>query len=245
MPPSEASASSTSSSKPIAVGRISSAPASIRVMSSRLVTSLARRSDCSSMSSRSSARSSGPKWTPTWRRLDTAVLMEASGVRRSCEAAPISALRQRSISSSRRVAQRLLAQLGPVDGKRRLVGERAEEAPFSLTQLHVLQYQHAHRPVAHHQGHRHPARSGVVHKSQGSGLTAPRSQGDHVPLRQRLAGRGRNLQLLGGSRLPGVCGENECGPTRREDALHGGNDVGQQLRQGQVADESLRQFEEA
>ena len=54
-----ASASSTSSSKATAVGRSSSAPASMRVMSSRLVTSRARRSDCSSISSSSSARSSG------------------------------------------------------------------------------------------------------------------------------------------------------------------------------------------
>ena len=84
-------------------GRSSRAPDSIRVMSSRLVTSRARRSDCSSMSSSSSARSSAPSVASTWRRLDTAVLMEASGVRRSCETAPMRARRQRSISSSRRV----------------------------------------------------------------------------------------------------------------------------------------------
>ena len=95
---------STSSSK--RDGRWAAArarPASMRVMSSRLVTSRARRSACSSISSSSSARSSAPSRASAWRRLDTAVLMEASGVRRSCEAAPISALRQRSISSSSRV----------------------------------------------------------------------------------------------------------------------------------------------
>ena len=59
------------------IGRSSSAPASIRVMSRRLVTSRARRSDCSSISSSSSARSSGLRRAPTWRRFDTAVLMEA------------------------------------------------------------------------------------------------------------------------------------------------------------------------
>ena len=102
MPPNDARASSTISSKTTVVGRTSREPASMRVMSRRLVTSRASRSDCSSMSSRSSARSSGPRRASTWRRLDTAVLMEASGVRRSCEAAPMRALRQRSISSSRR-----------------------------------------------------------------------------------------------------------------------------------------------
>ena len=71
-------------------------------MSSRLVTSRASRSVCNSINSSSSSRSAGSSPAPTCRRLETAVLMEANGVRRSWEAAPMSALRQRSISSSRR-----------------------------------------------------------------------------------------------------------------------------------------------
>ena len=97
------SASATSSSNEMAIGRSSSAPDSIRVMSSRLVTSRESRSVCFSMSSSSSARSCGSSWTSVLRRLETAVFTDASGVRRSCEAAPMSALRQRSISSSSRV----------------------------------------------------------------------------------------------------------------------------------------------
>ncbi len=102
MPSREPSASVTNSSNARVTGRSSNAPASIRVMSSRLVTSRASRSDCSSISSSNSSRSVGLSSRPTCRRLETAVLMEANGVRKSWEAAPMRALRQRSISSSRR-----------------------------------------------------------------------------------------------------------------------------------------------
>ena len=115
-----------------AVGRSSSAPASMRVMSSRLVTSRARRSDCSSMSSSSSARSSGAQAgvglaQARHGRLDggegRAQVVRGGAHERAAPAVDL-------LEQAR--PQRLLAQLGPVDGQRRLVGEGAEQAPVAL-----------------------------------------------------------------------------------------------------------------
>ena len=140
--------------------------------------------------------------------------------------------------------QGLLAQLGPVDGERRLVGKRAEQAPLTLHQLHVLEHQHADGPVAHHQCHRHPPRSGLLEQPEGPRLAAPRRHRSDVRLGQGLACARRDLQLR--TRCPEcrrrASGRTRRRPTRDEDGLHRGHDVRQQLRQREIADERLRQL---
>ena len=206
MPPSARERLVTSSSKAMVLGRSSSAPASMRVMSSRLVTSRARRSDCNSMSSRSSARSSEP-------RLGVDLAQARDGCLDGGERRPQVVRRGAHEGAAPAVdlleqprPQRLLAQLRPVDGERRLIGERAEQAPVPLGQLHVLEHEHAHGPVAHDQGDRDPAGPPVVNQPERAGLTAPRRHGGHVPFRQGLARRGGDAQHVAPYRSP---------PTRR------------------------------
>ena len=200
IPPNWASASSTRSVKRTVVGRSSSEPASSRVMSRRLVTSRARRSDCSSMSSSSSARSSGLSWASTWRMLDTAVLMEASGVRRSCEAAPISARRQRSISSSRRARRACslscarstasAAWLANVPSRLRSCSTSCTSWSTSMPTGRWLTTERD----------RHPPWAGVVEQSEGPRLAAARRDRGDVLVRQGLARAGGDPQ--GRTRAP-------------------------------------------
>ncbi len=139
--------------------------------------------------------------------------------------------------------QRLLVQLGPVDGERRLVGESAEQAALTLHQLHVLEHQHPDRSVAHHQRHRHPPWAGVFSQPEGPGLSAARRDRCDVFLGQRLARAGGDPQHRPESASSGVATRQyERRPERSEDALHRCHHVGQKLRHGEIADQRLRQF---
>ena len=86
--------------------RGSSAFASMRDMSSRLWTRRVSRSASSSMVTRNSCRSRSFQVTSGSSRLDADALIEASGVRRSCETELSRAVRSRSISSRARVLAR-------------------------------------------------------------------------------------------------------------------------------------------
>src|SRR4051794_24173205 len=77
-----------------------SAPAWSRLMSRRFSTRPRSRSSDSSAVASSSARSSSSKWTSALRRLLTAAVADASGVRRSWLTALSSAVRSRSTSAS-------------------------------------------------------------------------------------------------------------------------------------------------
>ena len=79
------------------------APAWIRLMSSRLPTSVVRRSVSSSMVRRNSLRSTSDQAMSGWRRLLADALIPANGVRRSCDTAWSSALRS-SLASARAAA---------------------------------------------------------------------------------------------------------------------------------------------
>ena len=80
--------------------RTTRAPASIRVMSSRLVTRRVSRSVSISISAWSSSVSASESGVGGCSRVDDATFMVASGVRRSCDTAPTRACRRRSTSSS-------------------------------------------------------------------------------------------------------------------------------------------------
>ena len=120
--------------------------------------------------------------------------------------------------------QGLLAQLGPVDGQRGLVGEGAEQAPVTLRQLHVLEHQHADGPVAHHQRHRHPPRAGVLEQPEGSGLTAARRHRRQRPRRSVAGPRcGRHLERCPRPRRrASPSGSTSAVQRGDEDGLHGG-----------------------
>ncbi len=135
--------------------------------------------------------------------------------------------------------QSLLAQLGAVDGQRRLVGERAEQAALMFHQLHVLEHQHADRSVADHQRHRHPPRSGLFQQSEGAGLAATRCHRRDVGRGQGLARARRDPQR----RNAGVTlGQHQGRPAWSEHRLHRCHHVGQKLRQAEIADQCLRQL---
>ncbi len=102
--PMSSSARATISSSPAGRGNTDSAPACSRLMSSRLSTRWASRSSDSSAVASSSSRSSSPHCTSSERRLVTAALAEASGVRRSWLTAASSAVRIRSASAMGRAA---------------------------------------------------------------------------------------------------------------------------------------------
>ena len=59
-------------------------------------------------------------------RVLAAPVIEASGVRRSCETELSSELRSRSVSTRTCAALRFLGEPGPLDGQRGLVGEGLE-----------------------------------------------------------------------------------------------------------------------
>ena len=80
------------------------APASSRVMSRRLPTKRLSRSASSCNVASSSSRSAGSYRPAKLRRLDTVPMIEASGVRRSCEIDVNSAARSRSVSASTRAS---------------------------------------------------------------------------------------------------------------------------------------------
>ena len=92
------------SSSPTGRRNTDSAPACSRLMSSRLSTRWASRSSDSSAVASSSSRSSWLHCTSCERRLVTAALAEASGVRRSWLTAASSAVRIRSASAMGRAA---------------------------------------------------------------------------------------------------------------------------------------------
>ena len=127
---------------------------------------------------------------PSWRRLETAALTEASGVRRSCETAPIMAPRQRSISSRRRVAQGLVLQLCPLDGQSRLVGEGAEQGAVLPGELHLLEDEQPDGAVARHERYGDPARRPRPGHAQRPDLPAARRERGQLVGRELLAGRG-------------------------------------------------------
>src|SRR5512133_823475 len=96
-----ASAAGTTSSMPIGWLCRLSAPACSRLMSSRLPTRASSRSVCWSIVASSSAVASGGSATSSWSSPVTAVLIDASGVRRSWETAANSAVRSWLASASR------------------------------------------------------------------------------------------------------------------------------------------------
>ena len=85
---------------PTGLRRTSSTPASMRVMSRRLVTRRVRRSVSTSMRPCSSSVSASESGHGGSSRVEEATFMVASGVRRSCDTAPTRACRRRSTSSS-------------------------------------------------------------------------------------------------------------------------------------------------
>src|SRR5690348_8894231 len=102
--PRSSSARAVISARPAGRGNTDSAPAWSRLRSSRLSTSRVSRSSDSSAVASSSAWSSAPHRTSVERRLVTAALAEASGVRRSWLTAASSAVRIRSASAIGRAA---------------------------------------------------------------------------------------------------------------------------------------------
>ena len=161
-------------------------------------------------------------------------------MRRSWEAAPIERAAPAVDLLEQPGPHGLVAQLGPVYGQRRLVGERAQQVAVLLGQVHVLEDQHADGTLADHQGDRDPARSRCVLETEGPGLTTTGRQRCHVAVGQGLPGRRRHLEpVLGRGR------QHQCRPGRREGSLDGGNDVRQQLGQGEIAVEGLRELEES
>ena len=99
-PASPRSASGTTSSN--AVGRRNgcSEPVCTRLMSSRLLISPSSRSEPSSIVASKVSSSSADHFTSSWRRLEIAALIDASGVRRSWLTAVSSAVRTRLASPS-------------------------------------------------------------------------------------------------------------------------------------------------
>ena len=95
-----ASAFGTTSSRPIGRRSMATEPVWIRLMSSRLPTRLFRRSASSSIVARNSPVSCAFHGTSGCRRLLTEALIEASGVRRSCETAARMAVRSSFTSTS-------------------------------------------------------------------------------------------------------------------------------------------------
>ena len=78
-------------------------------MSRRLETNRFSRSASSCKVASSSSRSASPYFSGKLRRLDTVPMIEASGVRRSCEIEVSSAARSRSVSASTRASSSPLA----------------------------------------------------------------------------------------------------------------------------------------
>ena len=96
-------AASTTSSTTIGRTCTVSADACSRLMSSRLPTRLVRRSVSLSIVASNSATTSGGQSMSGWRRLEIDALIDASGVRRSCDTACSSAAR-RSLAAASSVA---------------------------------------------------------------------------------------------------------------------------------------------
>ena len=107
------------------------------------------------------------------RRLESAPMIEASGVRRSCDTEVSRAERSRSRSALRRASSMSSARVQALDGDRRLVDQRIEQpalggvssAPF----LRRQDADHADRRAAGADRHEQPARAG-----QGVGAAAGR-----------------------------------------------------------------------
>ena len=243
IPPSRASASSSSSRKSTVLGRSSSAPASRRVMSRRLETSRARRSDCSSMSSSSSARSSGLRRASTWRILDTAVLMEASGVRRSCEAAPMRARRQRSISSSRRARRacsRSCARSTASAAWLANVPSRLRSRSTSCTSWSTSMPTGRWLTTSATETRRGPASSSSPRELAWPPPDVTEATSLAVRGWPALAATRSAAPDAGGP--PSPSGNTKAVQRGAKTDLHGCHHVGQQLRQAEVADQRLRQL---
>ena len=107
----------------------STAPAWMRLMSSRLPTRVVSRSVSSSMVSRNSARWAGStSSTSGWRRLLADALIPASGVRRSCDTAWSRALRS-SLASASAAASAAWAPTGAGRSSGRQLGGEGVEQP--------------------------------------------------------------------------------------------------------------------
>ena len=166
-----------------------SAPPWMRERSSRLPTSRLRRSVSSSMAVGTRAAWRRPTCSPSCKRLVADALIEASGVRRSCETAA------RSADFSGPPASRAAARSPPrsawlIDRQGGLVGEGGEQPAF----------------VAENRRHAPPRRP----SRQSTG--PPRAQGDREPAERAAAGRGCDGRGRGGDRY-GVGGP--CPPRCR------------------------------
>ena len=137
-------------------------------------------------------------------------------------------------------AQRLLRQLGPVEGQCSLVGEGAEEAALTPRQFDVLEHQQAHRVVAHGERHRDSTWLSTACHPERTCVASARGQGGDVALGQGSSRRGGDLEHLAGCQRAATAGrKDQRGPTRAEGALHRVHNVRQQLRQVEVTDERL------
>ena len=142
-------------------------------------------------------------------------------------------------------AQRLLRQFGPVKGQCRLVRKGAEEAPLAPRQFDLLEHQQADGMVAHRERDRDPAVLRTPCQSERAGGPSARGQAGDFALGQALSRRGGDPQhLTRGQCSAATGGKDQRGPTWSEDTLHRVDDVRQQLRQGEVADQRLRQLVE-
>ncbi len=140
--------------------------------------------------------------------------------------------------------QRLVAQASPVHGESRLVGEGTEQAPFP-GQLRVLQHEHSHRPIVEHQGHGDPRRRFGVGEPERAGLSAGDERRQFGRC-QILTRRGSHVQTLANiERARLTVRQDQGGPPGGEGVLHRTHDMGHQLVEGEITDQSARQVVEA
>ena len=139
--------------------------------------------------------------------------------------------------------QRLLGQFCPVKGQCRLVGEGPEEAPLAPRQFDLLEHQQADGMIAHRERDRDPTVLCAARHAERARRAAACGQAGDVAFGQAFSRRGSNPQhLTGCQRAATACGKDQCRPTWSEDALHRVDDVREQLRQIEVADERLRKL---
>ena len=108
-----------------------------------------------------------------------------------------------------------------------------------------MEHEQADGVIADRECHRDSARFGPIGQAQRAGVTAARRQAGDVRFGQRKPGGGRHLEHFARRQRTASAGrKHQCGPARREDALHRVDDVRLQLREIQVTDEGLRQLVE-
>ena len=140
--------------------------------------------------------------------------------------------------------QRLVAQPSPVHGESRLIGEGTEQAPFP-GQLRILQHEHSHRPIVEHQGHGDPRRRFGVGEPERARLSAGDERRQLDPC-QFLTRRGSHVQTfanIDSTRL--AVRQDQGSPPGGEGFLHRTHDMGHQLVEGEITDQSARQVVEA